>query len=574
MNPTLNLVQLVAELTGQGDNFNKVKGIASSMTAKSNKSSIRDKSDKYILNFPLVASDSLSIETVQSLRNRIELERAQEFVLVLNNEIKEYDEKEGFLSSLHKNYSLTDSINLKGLTSKQIQSIQENMSKTYSEMMNESSVNSFSIPRDYLKNLNEATYTRGDRPDNMIDSIADMSEEELDAELAAHKAKFGYDSVGDDKFNSLSNEEIMYGAQLYRAKDYYGKERRNGPMMDKVFNDKKKFYTNVANGDPEAVREIHKIYDNYKDIGREDFIEHINSEVDGIKTLIDLSEKNTSYGKAAKHTIQDILGNLPDDRRRYIMALAGVDENGNRIKIKPQVLTKEVKVYETKVPRMAKWTGKEEKKLNMSLPTFVTATMRFSTKSDEYLDVKFGVKVATHGVSSDDIIFYLTDSTKRSNFLSRIVRFTSGELRFFNDFILDRDRSKRILRSHKENSRIWKNINTIYSADLLKRMRPGKDNSSEIPTISMAITMEEVENIRLKTGINILTNRGAMKKLYEQYMLVDFYVIDEASDVVYKYMSNIKDFEKFRLNTIIKADLSDNEKGKLIDTELNKIIGH
>src|SRR5699024_8471989 len=88
----------------------------------------------------------------------------------------------------------------------------------------------------------------------------------------------------------------------------------------------------------------------------------------------------------------------------------------------------------------------DKDKINSSLPTTISSKVNFmgTDSKGEFIpgvlvpkEIKFGVKTVVHVVKTEDIIFYLSDKSRGSNLVTKLVKFTTGELRLVKDLLLD-----------------------------------------------------------------------------------------------------------------------------------------
>ncbi|QXN67974.1 hypothetical protein FPHOBKDP_00224 [Listeria phage LPJP1] len=186
--------------------------------------------------------------------------------------------------------------------------------------------------------------------------------------------------------------------------------------------------------------------------------------------------------------------------------------------------------------------------------------------------IRFGIKAVSHLVNSEDIVFYLGDAARRSNFLAKVVRFTSGELKFGKDLILASERNKRLVHDRKGSGAIWRNMNYISELNNI-RANVGNVNKMQVPTITLAISKEEVDSIAEKTGINFIDNPNATERLFKEFYLLDFMIIDELNEVAYKFNRTGKTYDRFSLRSLEISGSTESQLKKPMEfSQLNKMI--
>ena len=403
--------------------------------------SIRGRADKFVLQFPLAFSSSLTADTLESLRNQLEIERAGEMVLSLGNEpIIRYDPTSSqFLSDIHTNINLTES------SIKDIEMINEELLAEYNEKFETKSINEMTIP----KRLLEAT-----NPDETDGPFVDL---DIDA---------------DGKYVDGNGKEVV-----------------------------------LSKG----------IIDTHMS----------NKGIPGSQG----GKQQGGQGRPGNRVTMD------NDKLKEM----------NRTT--PIIITTPVKLL---IPMVDKSTGKQG---------IVNGDRQF-TKEDTV--IKFGVKVVTHVLDSEDIVKYLSMKSKRANLLTQFVRLTTGEIKFVRDILMRADENK-YLAQRGRNKNVWRSLNTVSDIERMnsyhKAMGTGvKNNVDIIPTTSLAITMDEVYAIKQRTGIDLTREMPAVKKIYSDLFLLELLIVDEMNDRLYKYMPTSKDFDIYKLSAIEGGRITDGQK--------------
>src|SRR5699024_7673904 len=111
---------------------------------------MKSRAGDFILQFPLVTSDTIEQDTVELMRNQLELERAFEFDFVLTNSpLQTFDAKDptSFMTDLHNNVNLAES------TKEDIKRSNDYLLETPEEKFNMNSLNDMTITREEMKEL-------------------------------------------------------------------------------------------------------------------------------------------------------------------------------------------------------------------------------------------------------------------------------------------------------------------------------------------------------------------------------------------------------------------------------------
>ena len=150
-------------------------------------------------------------------------------------------------------------------------------------------------------------------------------------------------------------------------------------------------------------------------------------------------------------------------------------------------------------------------------------------------EIMIGVKSVGHLVKSKDIVYYLVKSAYKNNFFLKLIKWTTGEISFFKDLLFTLDDIKNDVRVAAGSN----NRNPFYQLAQKAKQAKGKglrgDNDLPTQITTLILTKTDVENIKYKDGINILSNPEYLRKVLVAYHLMDIYIVDESLDIVYAY---------------------------------------
>ena len=453
---TINLVTDIISGTGsKGHKIGSVVDMAAISKFGNNQNhqyarSIRGRADKFVMQFPMVVSDSVSVDTAEIVRNQIELERAVNIKLVLDNTpVFDYDPNGGFLHQIHTNVNIGESV--EGEEEKEYSAPKSELDKMnkdelveVKDLINESALNDYTLPRAFLES-DKMSKIKSNRNVLLNEGTLVLSEDK-----------------------PVSQEEIVEEQRSGRRYDVDGKE--------------------VA----------------YQNLGG--------------KTTIDLQTAKT---------------------------------------------------------------------LNNSIPIFINTTINFAIrpyKADGTLDmdnvsyrekeVSFGVKAVQHVAQSQDIAFFLTDASKRSNFFAKLINFTSGEMNLVKR-LFGIDKYKHAAEAYKRTKNsTWKNLLRLGDTENFRRYanRFGKNiRDGIIPTTTLVISSAEEEQIFKKTGYKISEHVGFASTLYKDLYLQELMIVDEVNQIITRY-SDEAGFDKIRINSLSGGRLSDSVKRSGDADNLEKLL--
>ena len=474
----LNTINLVTDIImGTGNRGSKV-GSAIDMAAISKfgnnqnhqyARSIRGRADKFVMQFPMVVSDSVSVDTAETVRNQIELERAVNIKLVLDNTpVFDYDPNGGFLHQIHTNVNIAESA--EGEEEKPYSAPKSELDKMnkdelveVKDLINESALNDYTLPRAFLES-DMMNKIKSNRITLLNEGVLVLGEAKNDR-IAKLTGRNG-------NSETVSQEEAEELAQESRPADRYNAKGEKIPSMQST----------------------------------------------GGNTTIDLQTAKT---------------------------------------------------------------------LNNSIPIFINTTINFAIrpyKADGTLDmdnvsykekeVSFGVKAVQHVAQSQDIAFFLTDASKRSNFFAKLVNFTSGEMNLVKR-LFGIDKYKHAAEAYKRTKNsTWKNLLRLGDTENFRRYanRFGKNiRDGIIPTTTLVISSAEEEQIFKKTRYKISEHVGFASTLYKDLYLQELMIVDEVNQIITRY-SDEAGFDKIRINSLSGGRLSDSVKRAGDADNLEKLL--
>ena len=135
------------------------------------------------------------------------------------------------------------------------------------------------------------------------------------------------------------------------------------------------------------------------------------------------------------------------------------------------------------------------------------------------------------------------------------------------------ERLKRSAKNQIETgSKVWANLQAI--SDMNKGRKLGA-NSSLVSTITLITTVDEVQAVKRKSGVDLMTNRDFQKRVFENNLLSELMVVDEINGFLYRYMPEQGAFDKIRMKSLEATRMpSDKKKEDLSMDALSKLLGN
>lgn len=173
-------------------------------------------------------------------------------------------------------------------------------------------------------------------------------------------------------------------------------------------------------------------------------------------------------------------------------------------------------------------------KVNDLVGTQMIVTVNYADKdTGTIMPMSFliSVKAKLYILESSDIIEKLVSKNRDKNFFSKLIKVTSREISFFNDFVFAIDKARVDAQSHSAinstSSKLWKVLERRSSKSKMHRALGTKNSAMAIT--SLIISKDEVEFIKKYHNIDV-EKSAVMRQLMEAYNLLCAVVADEINE--------------------------------------------
>jgi len=187
-------------------------------------------------------------------------------------------------------------------------------------------------------------------------------------------------------------------------------------------------------------------------------------------------------------------------------------------------------------PKGIRFTDNEIKKANELVPTLMEIDVQYMTPNGniESTTIILGIKAVVHPVASNEMAYFVGRSLKENSLIFRAIQFTTGEIKFFKDLVLNLDRIKDETNYNERTSSLWwRKLRSMATSNRFRRLFNSKEKF--IPTSTLVLTIDEVESINNTQGIDLLKDRQQVSKLMGIFFLMGFVVMDDIDEVAYVF---------------------------------------
>lgn len=202
----------------------------------------------------------------------------------------------------------------------------------------------------------------------------------------------------------------------------------------------------------------------------------------------------------------------------------------------------------------------DAKKANELVPTIMHMRVKAITKEGdvgETIDFLLGIKTTLHPVSSEEMTTNIYTGLRNKGKFFNFIRFTTGEIGFFKDFLLNlKDIRGDIAQQSNGSSRWWlalkRRRNLAKIGDRL--MLPKKF----LPNASLVLSYDEAEYLKSSLGIDVM-DMAVADKLMSTYFLLSLVVVDNSSQIVHFLFDGQNDYESVSFSGLEKSTHGKND---------------
>ena len=210
-----------------------------------------------------------------------------------------------------------------------------------------------------------------------------------------------------------------------------------------------------------------------------------------------------------------------------------------------------------------KLSDNDIKKCNELVPTTLSVSVQ-QIKGDNFgtmLNFILGVKGVMHPVNSEEMVSNLLDGYKSGNKFFNFLRWTSGEISFFKDLLFNIDGIKEdVVKKHNKGSHWWttlkRNRTLARTKNAIGNITKGKNRI--LPNATIVCSMEEVMEIQDVYGMDLMEVRNVLK-LMDRYFLLGFVVVDESQELCYFIFDGERDYQALSFKGLERENNNKND---------------
>lgn len=216
-------------------------------------------------------------------------------------------------------------------------------------------------------------------------------------------------------------------------------------------------------------------------------------------------------------------------------------------------------------------TDNDARKANELVPTMLHIRLRCINNEGSYagnIDFMLGIKAHMHLVKHQEmmthLMYGLTNRGKFFNFL----RWTSGEISFFKDFLFNIKETKRDVANRSAGADdFWLSAKRYKKLSQMNDKLPGTNRL--LPNSTIVVSRDEADYIKTNYGHDLL-NSAVANKLIDEYYLLGFVVVDASTQIIHFLFEGRRDYEAITFSGLERENSDDSRKFKEMLKAINR----
>lgn len=532
------------------DTLRDAVDIAKEMDIKLNKqTSIAKLSSAATLQFPVITSRSINVDTAQTVVKALERQYAMFIQMVISMnpylDLEKDRNLQGYLRNIHQN-----NVGIMDLKESAMSLYSDDFGRTLLFSLNEgcngqvlaSNREQMFNPEEYLNNkiLNNLYASKEISLENAMLNLDYYYKK--NPEILTEKYKPTKKQIDDDDDLYDENGNFSIEKAMDPLPDF-AKEANNKAKNSKINNSK----SNVKPEDPNSSYHQNNNYD----------VEPSNNKNEQKQSNL----KNKQFGH------QKMM-----DRHKMRMDNANLELNKQKLKLQQKNQETEKLIDEKKFKNelqkskwdyqskaMVKLSDNDVKKCNELVPTTLSLTLQVKAGSNfgGVSNFVIGVKGLLHPVNSDDMISNLLSGYKSGNKFFNFLRWSSGEIKFIKDLILNMDNIREdVVRKHAKNgSGWWSALKRRRNIAALRRI---KGSGRILPNTTIVCSINEIDELKEAYGVDLM-NPTSIKKIMKTFFLLGFVVVDDSQELCHFIFDGENNYQVVSFNGLEKENNSKND---------------
>ena len=193
----------------------------------------------------------------------------------------------------------------------------------------------------------------------------------------------------------------------------------------------------------------------------------------------------------------------------------------------------------------------EVKKSNELQP--ILLHIRVIAKEEKmYTDFVIGVKATMHPINSEEMVNELVEACRFHSEVFRFIRWTTGEISFLTDILLNMKDSKRAISRQSNGGSPW--WNRLHKMSVIAKFKKATFMKKRIlPNATIVCSQQEVDYIKSTYGFDLM-KPNFIEDIMSKYFLLCFAVLDDSLEVVHFKFDGQRSYETLSFSGLEKEN--------------------
>jgi hypothetical protein len=129
----------------------------------------------------------------------------------------------------------------------------------------------------------------------------------------------------------------------------------------------------------------------------------------------------------------------------------------------------------------------------------------------------------------------------------RLIQWTTGEIKFMKDFVLDLDNTKFQATTDKKSVKWWRHLEARRNAS---KIRGFMGQTGFVPNATIVLSKDDVSIIKARSGIDLLNNTRHAAKLCDKFFLMHICIVDETDDTISLFNMDSKNWDNYTFGNL------------------------
>ena len=208
-------------------------------------------------------------------------------------------------------------------------------------------------------------------------------------------------------------------------------------------------------------------------------------------------------------------------------------------------------------------TDNECKKANDLVPTLLHIRVypidKYTREELTPIDFIMGVKATLHPIPLDELSRMVVTGMRNENMVFNFIRWTTGEIKFFKDFLFAIDTLKMDAKDSGHDVTGWRPA--LKRRKNLSNSRLRLSKNSVLPNATIVVSQAGIEHIRDTYGYD-LSDERIMNRMMDVYFLLGFVIVNPVNQRVTFKFDGIDFTDTYTFDTLKRENQSDDKAFK------------